>query len=231
MRDRNATPDDTAAKVDRAHQLWSGGERRGALESLKTSIRENPDATELRRALAELYRDLGCPDQAGRWGISIDGWTTPTERDRLARLIASSWVARTDLEKFLQLTVSADALPDLHALMEGSVESYRNQYDLDEEPRESWNDRLYFGSVIAWVSTVALWLLAMMAVYAVAVFELTDPRSFARFVGGCVISAGSASLVITSVAAAVDRRPGMAAAFGVSGILCSIVATAVFITE
>lgn len=37
--------------------------------------------------LAELYRDLGHIDQAGRWGISVEGWTRNRERDAYTALI------------------------------------------------------------------------------------------------------------------------------------------------
>lgn len=40
-----------------------------------------------RLELAELYRAEGHPDQAGRWGISVDGWTTNRERDAYRALL------------------------------------------------------------------------------------------------------------------------------------------------
>lgn len=55
-----------------------------------------PDA---RLELAELYRSLGHIDQAGRWGISVEGWARGRERDAYAALIKQR---RPDAESMLR---------------------------------------------------------------------------------------------------------------------------------
>jgi hypothetical protein len=85
-------PDDPHA-LTRARQLWDEGDRAAALALLKERVRADPTDGASRLALAELYRELIAPDQAGRWGITVPGWTTEVERDRLARMIAHSGIA------------------------------------------------------------------------------------------------------------------------------------------
>jgi hypothetical protein len=70
---------------------------------------------------------MGHPDQAGRWGIIFDGWTTEIERDRLARLLASSGVGERDVMKFLSLA-DRDISHDVTNLMSGPVERYRLRF-------------------------------------------------------------------------------------------------------
>jgi len=53
----------------------------------------------VRNELAELYRELGHVDQAGRWGISVEGWTRNRERDAYIALIKQQ---RPDAERMLR---------------------------------------------------------------------------------------------------------------------------------
>jgi hypothetical protein len=65
-------------------------EERRRRRSLTDRVRGTGADSAVRRDLAELHRLASRPDQAARWGILIDGWTTDYERDRLARVIAAS---------------------------------------------------------------------------------------------------------------------------------------------
>ncbi|MEW5096002.1 tetratricopeptide repeat protein [Clavibacter michiganensis] len=62
-------PDDPDAPT-RARLLWDEGDRAEALALLKEHLREDPHDGDARLVLAELYRELIAPDQAGRWGIA-----------------------------------------------------------------------------------------------------------------------------------------------------------------
>ncbi|QOD44284.1 hypothetical protein H9X71_02730 [Clavibacter zhangzhiyongii] len=89
--------------VDRARTLWDAGRRRDAIVELRTRVRREPGDAVARLLLASWYREVRAPDQAARWGIALPGWTTPRERELLARLIASSGVRDEDLGRFLAL--------------------------------------------------------------------------------------------------------------------------------
>ncbi|WP_241534936.1 hypothetical protein [Clavibacter michiganensis] len=89
--------------VDRARTLWDGGRRREAIVELRDRVRKQPGDAVARLLLASWYREVRAPDQAGRWGIALPGWTTPRERELLARLIASSGVRDEQLGRFLAL--------------------------------------------------------------------------------------------------------------------------------
>ncbi|KDP91112.1 hypothetical protein W824_07450 [Clavibacter cf. michiganensis LMG 26808] len=93
----------TSVAVDRARALWDGGRRRDAIVELRARVRKEPGDAVARLLLASWYREVRAPDQAGRWGIALPGWTAPRERELLARLIASSGVPDDRLGRFLAL--------------------------------------------------------------------------------------------------------------------------------
>jgi hypothetical protein len=94
---------DEAEALARAAQLWDGGRRAAALESLRTRLRRAPHEVGVRRALVARYRELGAHDQAGRYGIAIADLTTPRERGRAARQFAASGGPTSELRRFLVL--------------------------------------------------------------------------------------------------------------------------------
>lgn len=215
--------DVAAAAVARASQLWSMGEPRAARELLKETVRATPQLTAPRRALAELYRETGCPDQAGRWGISIPGWTTPLERDRLARLLASSSVAWDDVGEFLALP-DADTVAELRVLLDGPVESYRHQFGIDALPRSGGGGYLVGMVVLAWLATVLVGLIGAVVIIGLALVRFADPQQSARLVGACVLLAGAFALTTTSIAFAVGRERWIAAVFGACAVGCGSIA-------
>ncbi|OUE30987.1 hypothetical protein BFL35_07345 [Clavibacter michiganensis] len=111
----------------RARLLWDEGDRAEALALLKEHLREDPRDGDARLALAELYRELIAPDQAGRWGIAVPGWTTEVERDRLARMIAHSGIADHEIAGFLELPPDAELPAEATALMP-AIEMHRADF-------------------------------------------------------------------------------------------------------
>ncbi|MBM7412829.1 hypothetical protein JOE38_002652 [Clavibacter michiganensis] len=93
----------TSVAVERARTMWAEGRRRDAIVELRTRVRKEPGDAVARLLLASWYREVRAPDQAARWGIALPGWTTPRERELLARLIASSGVRDEHLGRFLAL--------------------------------------------------------------------------------------------------------------------------------
>jgi len=127
-------PDDLDAAT-RARQLWEEGLRSEILTLLKQRVREEPTDRACRLVLAELYRELVAPDQAGRWGIAFPAWTTDVERDRLARMIAHSGIADDEIPAFLALPPadpsepgSEPELPDEAAALLPEIERYRAHF-------------------------------------------------------------------------------------------------------
>jgi hypothetical protein len=127
--------------LEEASYAWDDGRRSEALQLLKFAVRQDPSRLTVRRALAERYREMGHPDQAGRWGIVFDGWTTDFERDRLARLLAASRVSEAQTPQFLAL--DQHEFPEVVlGLVSGSVETYRSKFENSaQDRRKSAQDR------------------------------------------------------------------------------------------
>jgi two-component system OmpR family response regulator len=119
-------PDDPHA-LTRARLLWADDRRADSLALLKERVRADPTDGAARLALAELYRELIAPDQAGRWGVGVPGWTTEVERDRLARMIAHSGIADHEIPAFLALPAEADLHAEVVALMP-AIEMHRAEF-------------------------------------------------------------------------------------------------------
>ncbi|MBM7412828.1 hypothetical protein JOE38_002651 [Clavibacter michiganensis] len=112
--------------IARAQAMWDAGRRREATASLVDRVRSHPRDGVARLTLAGWYRELGAPDQAGRWGIATPGWTTASERDRLARMIASSGHRDAGIASFLALP--DPRLPDHVAELLPLVAAHRERY-------------------------------------------------------------------------------------------------------
>ncbi|MFD3443347.1 tetratricopeptide repeat protein [Microbacteriaceae bacterium 4G12] len=146
--------------LSRSAAAWAAGRRGDALRLLKDAVRADRTRADARLALAERYREMGNPDQAGRWGIAFEGWTTDLERDRLARLLASSWVRDQDVTEFLALPPGELPAPVV-GLLVGPVARYRERFDL--EARERIESLLPTGSsAVEW-----LWFLFIAALVAI----------------------------------------------------------------
>lgn len=154
--------------IDRAADRWASGGRAEALASLRTRVRAAPAALDVRLALVERYRELGAPDQAGRWGLAVPGLTTPEEQDRAARLFAASGVDASELAMFLVLP-EGTAMPAEAAALLPEIDRYREVFQQKAYAR--WRgadlsaDRL--GDVIEGALIVALcsWLVTLAIVW------------------------------------------------------------------
>ena len=154
-------------KIDRARVLAASGNYRAALNLLREqAVRDQPPYRS-RLALAGLYRELGCPDQAGRWGIISDGWTNSLERDRLARLLAASGVPEQSTREFLRVPHEAEDPADLAEVV-ASVPAYRARWG----PRWDWNPIVLPGGWLARVTRATAKWFIFLAV-AVAIISMT----------------------------------------------------------
>ncbi|PTL72610.1 hypothetical protein C1I63_06965 [Rathayibacter caricis DSM 15933] len=172
-----------ADAIARATRLWVSGRRVEALELLKTRVRRAPDESEARRVLVAFYRELGAPDQAGRWSLALDGEATPLERDRAARLVAASRVSASDLPEFLALPTGH--LPAAVVRLLPDIERYRDRFRLSAEerlhlalPAEDWRDAV---ALTGWFVSSAIFVLAVLVSWAGALLgtAMTDAARWA----------------------------------------------------
>jgi hypothetical protein len=169
--------------VAKADALWYRGDRAAALTLLLARARTRPDDHLVRLALAERYRSIGAPDQAVRWGITVEGWTTAKERDRAARLIAAAGVHESDLASFLALpegplpVAVEELLPDVDDYCERFRQTARERFTVPEP------DRLEDASDAVGVIGVLLFAVMVLATWAASVLD-SDATDFAR--GGSV---------------------------------------------
>lgn len=159
--------------LSRSAAAWAAGRRGDALRLLKDAVRADRTRAGARLALAERYREMGNPDQAGRWGIAIEGWATDLERDRLARLLASSWVRNQDVPEFLALPPGELPAPVVE-LLAGPVERYRERFDLQARERP---ESLPSGSAVMewfWGIFVAALVIIPILTVGLAFFGVAD---------------------------------------------------------
>ncbi|TQK20861.1 hypothetical protein FBY40_3405 [Microbacterium sp. SLBN-154] len=111
-----------------AQDLVDRGQSREAIRVLRREVEMDEAPYDVRLMLAELYRSLGCPDQAGRWGIVVKGWTTPIERDRLGRLLGASGPPQSWRGELLALPGSMRDNPDLIEVLEVIAPAHRERF-------------------------------------------------------------------------------------------------------
>lgn len=198
-------------RIARARELFEVGRHRAALEMLKPAAAAERFPFRQRRALAELYRELGYHDQAGRWGIVLDGWTTDVERDRLARLLAARDPSPRSVREFLSVPPGTATLA-LDALVRERVPSYRERFEAQaarqreqspplSAPAERAGD-IGFGLGLA----AALAALLGMAVVFVIALLGGEAQAAAGMAGLIVLLLAGLAFNSFGVSALVDRR-------------------------
>lgn len=201
--------DDRVDKIERARALAAAGEHRSAFRLLREVVDHEEAPYRSRLALAELYREQRLPDQAGRWGIVFDGWTTANEQDRLTRLLAASGVDDASAAAFLQIPRDRDGAADFPIVLAG-VPGYRARF----HARPIWTPPVAFrrGWPARLASASAKWLLysaggaavvTMVGVFQQAVTQEGDTRGFA--IGGSLwfvgfVAAASAAFCVSRIA-------------------------------
>lgn len=211
---------DEIEAVDRAERMWRAGRCAEALELLKARVRAVPTEESSRRALVRFYRDLGAPDQAGRWAVALGEWATPRERDRTARLLAASRVAPVDLPGFLALPTGD--LPAIVVELLPLVDEYRAAFQLSAEerrdaeiPAEDWR---VIASVAAWVLSSAVFVFAAVISWAGALLgaAMTDIARWASVASLVLLAAGTALSGWTALS---ERRRAFASALLATAVL------------
>jgi hypothetical protein len=154
--------------LEEASYAWDDGRRSDALQLMKFAVQSDPSLLSVRRALAERYREMGYPDQAGRWGIVFDGWTTEIERDRLARLLRSAGVAKRQTAQFLGL--SGDAIPaDLESVFLKLAGEYRSDPEVPAP--------LGGSTLGAWMFFLLATIVSPVYTFVSVLYDAADPQS------------------------------------------------------
>ncbi|MDQ1082014.1 MULTISPECIES: hypothetical protein [Microbacterium] len=98
------------ALIERLAGAGTPEDTRAAREKAKWRAAAHPG---LRRALAEHYRLLGDPAQAGRWGIVFPGWAQPHEITRLRRCLLSHADGGTFVRRYLGIRWNDPVPPEV----------------------------------------------------------------------------------------------------------------------
>jgi hypothetical protein len=186
---------------------------------LKDAVRLDPSLDSVRRVLAERYREMGNPDQAGRWGISLDGWTTDLERDRLARLLAAAGIDESQAVHFLALPDGR--VPDsVTELLEGPTSVYRDRFQarLREEYEVEDRSPLFSPTIVIWALYMITGVGGAYTIFGFALFGSASSilaRSIAlASVGILVIALASSAAMAASI-----RAKGWAAGCAMGSIV------------
>ena len=150
------------------------------------------------RAAIELLK----PDQAGRWGIAIDGWTSEFERDRLARAL----VSYPEPRRFLSLPAGAPEPADLPAVLDlrakHSERGAARRRRADEAWEQSPEARAVRREEALWAAAavlVALGAIGPLLALSIARVLSRDPWA------PVAVGAGWSSFALASLLVAVDR--------------------------
>lgn len=210
-------------QVAKADALWFRGDRAAALALLRARARSRPDDHRVRLALAERYRSIEAPDQAGRWGITVEGWTTERERDRAARLIAASGVQGSDLASFLALPEGPlpraveELLPEVDEYRERFRQTARDRSTAPEPSRleDASDAALAVGALVFILTVLATWAASALAGNA------TDFARWGSVTAVCVMTLSPAFRCVRWVRA---RRWGRAVGYGaVTVVLATVI--------
>ncbi|MGN7192217.1 tetratricopeptide repeat protein [Curtobacterium sp. MCBA15_004] len=220
-------------RQDDVDRLWADGDHRAALALLRERVRADPTDAHARRALVERYRALGHPDQAGRWGLTLPESVTDVERDRAARLLASSGVRPGDLARFLALPLREPLPPSVVDLLP-EVEEHRARMSVHPR-RRSAEARRPTSAFEERCADVAEALVVVVAGCLVFAFVAAVATWAGAPLDDLVLWSGLASLAVAAVAAAVravgalgSRRPLRATGWATTAaVLGSVVAMGV----
>ena len=184
-------------------------ETRIQLEILKAAVRDNPMSEQARLALASAYRELGMPDQAGRWGALSDGWATDVELDRFARQLGASGIGPDNIRPFLLLPAGAKLPASLEALVAGPAVTY--QRELATKRRAEWVDTpsLRIAQRVVDVFAVAAAICSLgtvLIVYFWTVGGVEVSPTFARVAGAIVLLLAVIASIAFATVVRIRRR-------------------------
>jgi hypothetical protein len=116
---------DSGTAIANARFAFSNGRAQEGLAILKTRLHGHRDELDVRQELAEAYRKLGHPDQAGRWGLLVPGWSSDEERDAFIRAFITPGIAERRVEQLVAMPRDAALPGGFEALVKPTGRFYR----------------------------------------------------------------------------------------------------------
>lgn len=213
--------------IARARELYTRGNHRAAIDLLRPAAEADSAPYEARLALAEIYRDMDCPDQAGRWGIAIDGWTTARERDRLASLLAATGVSDRWVRGFLRIPADAAEPIDLGELIGAlPVERLRLRARLRPAPDAPAAERAVgfalLAALVFGLASVLIMAIGLVGTYLSVLLSAETSPAFVQWSAVSALLCGAAALVASAIAVIIPRAPGAVWRIASAGILVLI---------
>lgn len=213
--------------IARARELYSRGNHRAAIDLLRPAAAADSAPYEARLALAEIYRDMDCPDQAGRWGIAVDGWTTERERDRLASLLSATGVTDRRVRGFLRIPIDASEPVDLGGLISAlPAERRRLRARLRPAPRAPAAERTAAFALVAalllGLASVLIMAVGLVGTYLSVLVSARSSPAFVQWSAVFALLSGAAALVASAIAVVIQRAPGAVWRVVSAGILILI---------
>ena len=183
---------DAPAALTRARELVAAGKRRDAILMLRARVDANPGSIENRRAFAQFYRDLGHPDQAGRWGLLVDDFATDIEREAFVAILRNTDPTEFRVRTLLVLDRDSELSETARWALEEARKPAVERPEVTETVLEKVSDVLL---VTAWAYVLLLPLVILVA----AVFDA--PWIQAAALGGLAIAVALFALFGIIVAA------------------------------
>lgn len=168
--------------IERAQDLGRAGHLRQGARLLRDRLAEDPRNNEVRRALAQMYRDAGHLDQAGRFEFGMP-YATPAEQAAFLRHVIAIGADEASLRRLC-------ILPDDVAI----PEELKNRL---EDVRRAWKATAAWDAVatVGGVAFALVSLVTVLAVYVIVILGGDFALPVAR-VGGVVSVATLAILTL-----------------------------------
>ena len=164
----------------------AAGKRRDAILMLRARVDADPASTENRRAFAQFYREIGHPDQAGRWGLLVDDFVTAVEREAFVSLLRN-----TDPTSFRARTLLVlDKESELPAVVLQAIDdAHKPPVVIEAQAESSWDAAMAIVVFVAW----AFVFLLPLVIFGLAAFGVPWIQTAA--LGGLAIAVGLFALV------------------------------------
>lgn len=145
-----------------------GPTRRDALGTLKARLRENPADLSTRARIVDAYRQLGNPDQAGRFAIGLAEGARPDEVRAYSAMVRALNADESTTRRLSLVNAEVDLPDQVIQAIEGRF------------PDDGWRS---WGVIvgISWATWVGLALVGMVVVFGFAMAGSRDVQSIAQW--------------------------------------------------
>jgi hypothetical protein len=170
---------DSGSAIADARDALATGRTQDGLAILKARLRAHPDEMDVRRELAEAYRAIGHPDQAGRFGLLIPGWSSQAEHDAFIHAFMTPDIGEMRVEQLVILPRGAALPGGVEALVKPPGRFYRKFRPFAEDMEAT-----------AWIlrSGVVIVALGAMIVTTIVAFIGTSDATFVARMGTTLLA-------------------------------------------